>query len=42
MGFHFVSNTTMKNIDKLTKDLIEITLKQNYMGEEIPVNIFFL
>ena len=36
VGFHFISSVTMKGIDELSKDLIEKTLQQTYMGEHIP------
>lgn len=38
-GFYFVSNPKNIGIDKLVEDLIDITLKQNYMGEAIPVSL---
>ena len=36
VGFHFVSSTTYKGIPELTKELIDCTLKQTYIGENIP------
>ncbi|CAF0816500.1 unnamed protein product [Brachionus calyciflorus] len=35
-GFHFVSNTKNIGINELVKDLLDVTLKQKYMGESIP------
>lgn len=37
VAFHYVSNKTKAGIKELTKNLIEITLKEKYMGEAIPV-----
>lgn len=41
IGFYFVSNTRNIGIDDLIKDLIQVTLKQKYMDEAIPVSRFF-
>jgi hypothetical protein len=37
IGFHFVSSLTKKGIDQLKDKIIEVTLKQTYIGEKIPV-----
>jgi hypothetical protein len=42
VGFHFVSSKDYTGIAELTKDLIDVTLKQKYIGEAIPVNYFLL
>lgn len=36
-GFYFVSNVNKSGIDELVKSLINVTLQEKYMGEEIPV-----
>jgi leucine-rich repeat kinase 2 len=36
VGFYYVSNLTKSGIAKLAKDLVEVTLKEKYMGEQIP------
>lgn len=38
VGFHFVSSLSGNGIYDLTKDLVDVTLKQNYIGETIPVS----
>ena len=39
VGFHFVSSYDYTGIPELTKEIINVTLKQNYIGETIPVII---
>ncbi|XP_059176566.1 uncharacterized protein LOC131956160 [Physella acuta] len=36
IGFHFVSSLTGQGIEELKKQLIQETLKQQYIGEKIP------
>lgn len=35
-GFHYVSSYTFEGIYKFSQNLVEVTLQQKYMGEEIP------
>ncbi len=39
VGFHYVSSVTQEGIEYLSKNLIDVTLQQKYIGEAIPVNI---
>ncbi len=35
-GFHYVSSTHGTGIQELERDLINVTMKQSYMGENVP------
>ena len=39
VGFFFVSSLTYEGIEQLTNRLIEVTLKQSYSYEKIPVSL---
>ena len=41
IGFYYVSNKTMLGIDVLVEDLVNTTVAQKYIGDEIPVNFKF-
>lgn len=38
VGFYFVSNSTNEGIDVLKNKIIDITLKEKYISEKIPVS----
>ena len=41
-GFHFVSNVSQAGVEELSKQLIQTTLQEKYMGEALPVIYFIL